>query len=170
MKISWWIAGGVVLIGGSAAGYYYYTGQIKALKELDFKIVGYKIISVTLDQAVVQLTIRLINKSAFEVKVEDFSVDVYLDNKKVSNIEPVEPFIIPSKDYNGNASYSDANINVKFSPKLIGLDALSIATNYLSKKDMNIRIVGSARLKSSLVTLTVPIEYDTTLQEILSPT
>lgn len=169
MKYGWMIAGGVLLVGG-ASGYYYYTEQIKALKELDFGIVGYKLISATLDEAKIQLTIRLINKSAFEVKVLDFFVDVYLDDKKLSNLQPVAPFLVPSKDFSGKASYSDANIIVTFSPKLIGLNALTLATNYLSKKDMHIRVVGSAKLKSSFVTLTVPVEYNTTLNEILSPT
>lgn len=168
MKYGWMITGGVLLIGG-VAGYYYYTGQIKALKGLEFKIVGYKIITATLDKASIELTIRLFNKSAFEVKVLDFFVDVYLDDKKISTLQPVDQFLVPSKDLNGNPSYSDAKIIVTFSPKLIGLDALGFITNYLNKKDMNIRVIGSAKLKSSFVTLTVPIEYDTTLKEILSP-
>lgn len=171
MKAGWLIAGGVILIGGGVAGYYYYTGQIKALKELDFKIVGYKLITATIDKSEIQLTIRLINKSAFEVKVEDFFVDVYLDNKKISTLIPVEPFLVPSKDFKtGQSSYSDAKIIVTFSPRLVGLDALGFITNYLNKKDMDIRVVGSAKLKSSFVNLTVPIEYDTTLKEIISPT
>ena len=170
MKYGWAIAGGVILIGGAGA-YYYYTGQIKAIKELEFQIVGYKVVGIaTLDEAKIQLTIRLINKSAFEVKVLDFFVDVYLDDKKISNLEPVEPFLVPSKDFSGKPNYSDANIIIKFSPKLLGLNALGFITNYLTKKDMNIRVVGSAKLKSSFVTLTVPVEYNTTLTEILSPT
>ena len=169
MKAGWAIVGGVLVIGGIGA-YYYYTQQIKALKELGFKIVGYKVLgNATLDQAQIQLTIRLMNKSAFEVKVEDFFVDVYLDDKKISNLQPVDPFIIPSKDYNGNASYSDANIIVTFSPRVVGLNALSLLINYLNKKDMAVRIVGSAKLKSAFVQLTVPVEYDTTIQEMLSP-
>mgnify|MGYP001573830500 FL=1 len=169
MKKGWLILGGAIVVGGAYA-YYYYNEQIGALKNLDFKVIGYKIITANLDKASIQLTIRLTNRSVFEVKVEDFFVDVYLDEKKISDLQPVAPFLIPSKDLNGKPSYSDANIIVEFSPRQLGLDAIGFISGYLNKKDMNIRVVGSAKLKSAFVTLPVPVEYNTTLKEILSPT
>ena len=167
MKTGWIILGGIVIVGGAGA-YYYYKQQIKALQRLDFKIIGYKIISISENSATIQLTVRVTNPSVFEVQVQDFYVDVYLNNEKISNLVPVNPFIVPSKNISGQPSYNDANIIVNFSPRQVFLDALGLATDFLNKKDLPIRVVGSARLKSSFITLTVPVEYDTTVKELLS--
>lgn len=175
MKAGLVIAGGSLVVIG-AAGYYYYNRQITALENTQYKVIGIKVDQMTGNQAVVELTLRLTSQSTIEAEIVDFYFEVFLGQSKVATLTPKKSFTLPAM------GYTDIQLNVQFSPRLLALDAVTLLTAYLNKKDLGIRVVGNVKIKSAVfalpggtrkvipiyVTATVPIEYDSSIQQQLS--
>lgn len=151
----------VIGIGGIGV-YYYYQRQVAALSNLTYKLVGFSIGD--LSQPIVQanLIFRIYSSSTIDAQVNGLNLDVYINGAKLGNIQNTTSFIIPA------AGYSDVPLTVTFSPAVLASDAVSVLTTYLTSSDMLIALNGYVSVKSAFLNVSVPVNYSTTLKEVLS--
>jgi LEA14-like dessication related protein len=151
------------VVGIGAIGvYYYYNQQVAALRNLTYKLIGFSIGD--LSQPIVQanLIFRIYSSSTIDAQVNGLNLDVYINGARLGNIQNTTSFIIPA---NG---YSDVPLTVTFSPAVLASDAVSVLTTYLTSSDMLIALNGYVSVKSAFLNVSVPVNYSTTLKEVLS--
>lgn len=154
-----------VLIGGAilavlGAGYLYYKNQINLLSDMKYTPIGYRFESIGLDKTVLNVDVKIESKSRIEALVEKLDLMVYIDNVNVGRVQDEKPLLIPAK------GYSIAHLKVEFSPKQIGQNIISLASDFYKSRDLSIRIDGKAKVKTSFIRTTMPISYATTLKEM----
>lgn len=147
----------VAVIGG---GIYYYYKQVTLLTNLDYKLIGFHVESLSLTQSVVDLDMRIWSKSTIEATIKNLDLNVFIDGVKLGNVTEISTIVIPAK------GYSDVKLKVILSPLQIGENVLNLFNNYSSNKDSKILMTGFAKVKSSFIETTVPFTYQTTIKEM----
>jgi LEA14-like dessication related protein len=107
------------------------------------------------------ISVLFTSQADIEVEIKAFYLDFYFNENKVGYLEEASAFIIPAK---GN---STIDLEFTLNPQLVIGNAVDIIDYTLNSKDANIYISGFARLKSGFINVTLPIEYNTTLRELL---
>jgi LEA14-like dessication related protein len=141
-------------IGGVAyALYTFYRRQISLLQNYDYKIIGAKIKSISLNKLQFDSKVRFFNKSSIEVEVQKIYIDVYLEDVLTGFIVENKPFLVAAK------GSSDIDLNMTFNPQdlLKALGGVLIAG--IQKKDLNFTMKGYANIRSGLVSTTLPINF-----------
>jgi len=151
--------GGLGLLGTGL--YLYFKKQSDLLSKFSYKIVGLKIKRITLAELSFDVILLFTNKSAIEAKVNRIYVDLFLEGKNVGYVTQSASFIIPA---NGS---SNIPLSVSINPQSVLLNITDILLGTASKKDMNFSMKGFANIKSGFVSMTMPIEYQTSLKEYL---
>jgi len=151
--------GGLGLLGTGL--YLYLKKQSDLLSQFDYKIAGVKIKRITLVELSFDVILLFTNKSAIEAKVNRIYVDLFLEGKNVGYVTQSASFIIPA---NGS---SNIPLSVSINPQSVLLNITDILLGTASKKDMNFSMKGFANIKSGFVSITMPIEYQTSLKEYL---
>ena len=157
-KIALYVAGFGLL---GYALYKYFKVQALKLSDYDYKVIGIKIRSITKEQIVFDVTLRFINKSEIEAKIEKVYIDMYVEDTNVGFVTETKEFVIPA---NGE---SDVMLTFYVSPQAVFKNAVSILLGAAQKKDANVRIKGYAKIKSGLIGTTIPLEYSTTVKTYL---
>lgn len=160
-----YIIGAGVLTGLGIAGYAFYKGQIEQLKQTTFDVLSIKPVAASIDIITVDVGLRIHSVSKVEALVKDFYFEIYIDNKKVAVVTPVatySPILIPAQ------GYADSTFQFSFSPRSLSINAISFISDYLKNKDLPVRIVGSARIQTSVLALpgigsTIPVKLSTTV-------
>jgi LEA14-like dessication related protein len=155
------IGGAVLAVAGSL--YMYYKNQVNLLQQLSYTPVGVRFDSISLDKAVVMVQIRIDSNSRLEALIERLSLDIYLNGFKAGHVTELKPLLIPAK------GYSIVNLKVEFSPKELGQNIVSLAGDFYRQKDMRIGLKGEAKVKSSFIRTTIPVDYTTTVKELMTP-
>jgi hypothetical protein len=155
------IIGGIGLFAYSF--YYYFKRQTELAKNFTFKILSFSFENFDLQLIKGKLNILFQSVSDLEIVVKEFYLDFYFNGVVVGYLEDVNEFIIPSN------SNSVIPLEFNLNPQLIIKDISDIVLYSTKKKDANIDIVGYATIKSGFITLTLPIEYSSTLKEMLAP-
>lgn len=156
---------GITFIGGvSVIGYAFFVyarKQAALLKNYDYKIINFKIDTINLQLINGSISIFFSSKSDVEIIVQEFILRFYFNGKEVGYLEDQSAFVIPSR--------GSTTIPFRFSlnPQLVLKNITDIVSYSLRQKDAAISIRGHAKVKSGFFKVSVPIEYDTTIKEIL---
>ena len=160
MKKTLLIIGG---IGVLAFGLYkYFTYQTKKLLDFEWAFSGIKINKFSLTELNMVLTIRLISKADIEAKVEKLFLDLYLMGVRVGYVEGDKPFILPAR------GSSDIPLNISINPQVIFKNIIDVTLGVGKEKDVRFAFDGFAKIKSGIITTTLPIKYDTSIKKYLS--
>lgn len=162
MKLGTGIILGVVAAAGVGVGYYYLR-QITLLKTLKYEMIGFNPGDITADMTTAVITIRITSNSTINAQVNDLYIDVTINGTRLGTIEDKSPFVIPAK------GYSDVNLSIAFSPKIIFANAVSLLTDYTGTQDFAINLNGYVNIKSAFISVSVPFVYATSLKQYLSP-
>lgn len=141
--------------------YYYFKKQIELAKKFEFKILSFNFENFDTQLIKGKLNVLFQSVSDLEIVVKEFAVDFYFNGVKVGYLEDVTEFIVPAN------SNSIIPLEFVLNPQLIIRDISDIVLYSTKKKDANIDIVGYATIKSGFINLTLPIEYSSTLKEML---
>jgi hypothetical protein len=162
------------LLGVSGVVVYYYERQAQLLKELTFQLISFNVIGASDDLVKTQFTMRIFSKSTLDANVNNLALDVYINGIKLATATS-DPFVIPAivksttpgvPDLPG---YSDVAMKVDFSPKLLVGNLAGLLVGITSMQDFTIHIIGYVEIQEAFLRISVPVDYPTTLQQILKP-
>lgn len=153
------IFGGLSVIG--IALYRYYKKQIDFLKDITYQVIGFKVVSISLDKVSLDIKARIFNASNVEATVKEMYLDVFINRVKVGNVNEVKDILImPTKS-------TDISFNFSFSPKLIGLNIVELISSSVNSKDLILRLEGYVKMKSGFLSASLPFEYENNLKSYL---
>jgi len=156
----------IALIGGiSCIGYglfHYFTVQKNLLTKFTYNILNVQFSNISLQNITANLLVRFTNSANFEVKVNKFYVDIYVNGVNVGYFVDSGVFTIVA---NGT---SDIPITVSFNPTIVLTNITSIASISLNLNDITIGVHGFAQVSSSFVNITIPVDYDSTIKNMMS--
>lgn len=151
------IISGIVLVLGSGL-YYYYKRQVALLSNLTYQLLGVKLGALSGDSTDATITLRIISGSTIEAQITNLEVDVYVAGAKIGHITSPAPIIIPAQ------GYADNIFTITIDPSQVVSQAAQIVGQLISYSDASLMINGSADVKSSFLTLSIPVSYTTTLK------
>jgi hypothetical protein len=154
------VVSGVAVIG--YALYSYAKKQASLLENYTYKIVDFKIENFDLQKIKGSISVLFGSQADVEVVIQNFILDFYFNDKKVGYIEDTTEFVIPAR------GYTTIPFKYTLNPQLIFNNTVDIVSYALRQKDASISVRGYAKLKSGIVTATLPISYQTTIKQILS--
>jgi LEA14-like dessication related protein len=157
---NWKTITAIALLIASAGGLlWYYRRQKKLLLDYDRKLIGLKIVQLSADKTVINFIIRFTNKSDIEATINRMYSDLYVNDVYVGYLSDTRPMIIPAK------GYSDIEAQISFSPILVLKNILTILLSSASLSTIRYKLKGYASIKSGLVSVSVPFEYEGTLKD-----
>jgi hypothetical protein len=158
MKKALLIFGGLSLLGFGL--YRYFKKQSEKLLDFKWDISSIKLLESSYNRITLQVNFIFTSESEIEAEIKKIYLDAFVQDKRVGSITETKPFIIPAK--------GSSNV-----PLIISLDLSSLLSNVvdivlqtIKEKDIDIKLVGNAEIKSGFVNTVVPIGYDSTIKKI----
>lgn len=92
----------LLLTAAAGAVYYFLIGKKRALENLDIKIIDVAINTAKSKktfyaQLFYNLKLKITNSESLAARIQDINIDVYINNKKASEINSDTPVIIPAR-------------------------------------------------------------------------
>lgn len=136
---------------------------IRKLMSVGYKIIKFQIKRFNLDSISIDLTLKICNPSVLAVDITGYNIDVYLNNKPVSNIKSSTPATLIA---NGNSLIT---IPLTVLYKTFGVVQSKEIINAFSTMQYSkifINLQGTLDATILKIPAHVPIKYQITLQEI----
>lgn len=153
------IASGVGIIG--LAIYRYYKKQADLLANYTYKVVGLKVVSITTENIVLDITTRITNNSNVSATITEIYLDAYLNGENVANINEVKDIFVKA---NGS---SDFSFRLAISPKLVLGNIVNIVTLSAATKDLFLNLKGYVRVKSGFLSVSLPFDYENNIKSLI---
>lgn len=161
---------GIILVSSIVAGlglfgyalFRYFKVQADLLKNFSYKILDFGIERADFQVVKGKLSVLFKSDADVEIVVKRFIVDFYLNGVRIGYIEDTNEFIVPAR------SQSIIPFQYTLNPQLVFGNAVNIISMALQTNDQIFEVDGYATLKSGFITVSLPINYKTTLKEILS--
>jgi LEA14-like dessication related protein len=141
--------------------YRYFTAQARMLLDFTYSYSGFKIKKISLNELNFDLIIRFQSKADLEAKIQKMYFDIYIQDVNVGYLIEEKPFIIPAH------GSSDIPLTFSVNPQSVFKDIVGIGIGIAQMKDVKIKLDGYAKIKTGILTLTLPVKYETTIKEYL---
>lgn len=132
---------GLGIIGISGSLYYYFKKQLELALSYEYNLKNFKIKNLTTESVEIQTTINLKNKSAFEIEVLDYNLQIFYKNILILNSISEKKFKI----------LADNEFNVITTTKIEFGDVkkilLPFVLNILQEKPINVEVSGFVKVK-----------------------
>lgn len=154
----------LILSGASIIGYAlynFYKNQIAFVKNIDYKISKIKILKLDRQLLSIELTFRLFNYSNIDAEVNEIFLDFFINENKVGNIQESKTIMIKA------SGQTDVSFVFNIQPTLVFMNLANILNTTAAIRDAKIKARGYVRVKSGMLSTTVPYEYNTTMKEYL---
>jgi LEA14-like dessication related protein len=102
------------------------------------------------------------SEADIEIVVKNFIVNFYMNGVPVGYVEDTSEFIVPARNQ------SIIPFAYTLDPQVVFSNLLAIITNSINSGDETFEVKGFAKVKSGFITVSLPIEYKTTLREIMA--
>ena len=154
------ILGGVAMFG--YAIYRYVKVQADLLKNFSYQIMDFGIQQ--LDAQIIKGTLSVLFKSDadIEIVVKSFIVNFYLNGVPIGYIEDTKEFIVPANNQ------TIIPFSYTLDPQILMSNIIGIIDQSIQTRDETFEVSGFAKIKSGFITLSLPVEYKTTLKEIIA--
>lgn len=159
MKKAILIFGGISLLGFGL--YRYFKKQAEILKDFTWKVTGFKLIKLTLNELSIDVSILFSSKADIEAKINKLYLDIYVQDKNVGFVEEVKSFIIPA---NGSTNIP---LHISINPQSVFKNLFDVSLGVAKSKDLKFKLDGYANIKSGFISTTIPVVYETTIKEYL---
>lgn len=130
---------GIAGITGSL--YYYFKKQLELALSYEYNLKNFRIRNLTAESAEIETTINLKNKSAFEIEVLDYNLQIFYKNILISNSVSEKSFKI----------LADNEFNVVTTTKIDFGDVkkvlLPFVLNVMQEKPINVEVSGFVKVK-----------------------
>jgi hypothetical protein len=155
--IALFAVGGVGLV---AYGLYsYFKKQAALLKDFEWKLLSFKLDTISLTLVKGSVNIRFTSISDLEFIIDEFILKVYVNGVESGYVNDITQSLIPA---NG---YSDIPIQFTIDPQYLIKDVSDIAAYALKQKDAIITLNGYVSVKSGFVKATIPIKCNCSVQK-----
>jgi LEA14-like dessication related protein len=152
------ILGGIALIG--YAGYSYYTIQSNLLINSNYQIVDITVSKIDLENITLNISVRFDNNSAINVTIKQIYLDIYYNDNIIGNVQQVIETTINPKQ----SSIINLIANVSFASSFDTVkDNIGGILGLGGSKSIDIVAKGTASVKSGLVSLKAPLEFEKVL-------
>jgi LEA14-like dessication related protein len=159
MKKVLFLLGGLGILGYGL--YRYFKTQADLLKQFDWKISGFKIINVSLNELSLSINFLFTSKADIEATIEKMYFDLFLENTNVGFVTEDKSFIVPA---HGSTTIP---IRVAINPQSVFKNVVDLAVAIAKKLDFKFKLKGFVSVKSGLISTTMPIEYEASLKEFM---
>lgn len=133
------VLGGLATIGYSF--YYYFKKQLSLALNYDYKIRNVKVLNLTNDNAKIECSLEIINKSTFQIEVLSYDITLKFKGVPFANSKSEIPFLIlPDSSFTVTAV---GNIDFKKSKEVL----FPFVKDILGKKPINIEVDGFISVK-----------------------
>lgn len=154
------VLGGAGLLG--FALYTYVQRQKNLLKQFTYKVTKVGIDSFNMTLIKGNISVMFSSDSDIEIVISEFYLDFYFNGIKVGYLQDENPFVVPAR------GTTEIPFAFSLNPNLIIGNVADILAYTLKRKDAAISVQGMATIKSGFVKATVPVRYDTSIQEIMN--
>lgn len=154
----------LILSGAGMIGYAiynFYKKQISFVKNIDYRINKIKVLKIDRQLLSIELTFRILNYSNIDAEVSEIFLDFFINDNKAGNIQESKTIIIKA------SGQTDVSFVFNIQPTLVFMNLANILNMSAAIKDAKIKAQGYVRLKSGMLSTTVPYEYNTTMKEYL---
>ena len=153
------IVGGVALFG--YALYKYVKVQASLLQNFSYQIMDFGITQ--MDEQIVKGNLSVLFKSDADVEivVKSFIVNFYLNGVPIGYIEDTKEFIVPAHNQ------TIIPFAYTLDPQIVFSHLMGIVTQSINSGDEVFQVKGFAKVKSGFITVSLPVDYTTTLKEIM---
>jgi LEA14-like dessication related protein len=151
---------GLSIIG--YALYNYVVVQKNLLTQFTYRILNIKFTKISMTNISANLLIRFNNAADFEVKVKNFYVDFYVNGIYVGHFEDAGQFVISAH------GSTDVPMFIQFDPSIIFTNIIDLVLISGDMNDVAIGVHGFASVATSIIQVTIPVDYDSSVKEILS--
>jgi LEA14-like dessication related protein len=139
----------------------YYKKQIDFVKDIQYTVSGLKIVNIAKEDVTLEIFLKVYNASNVEAKVTEIFLDVMMNGTKVGAINESSEFtIMPTQT-------TEVSYKFSFNPSLVIKNIVNILTLTVALKDVVIVADGYMKVKSGLLSTTVPFTYQNTLKNLL---
>lgn len=157
---------GIGVLGTLAAAGWFIWNQATLLSDMDFSLLDKKIVSINLSQVVIQLTIKVINKSKLALQLNGYDIQVKIDSKPVARLVSTRQEVIPGNGSSNiiitaSVAYSDV-----FGAAASGDTLVNVLTNK-SKVILGVSGQISGKLGNAISVKNFPIDITTPLSDVL---
>ena len=159
MKKALLIFGGISLLGFGL--YRYFKKQADILKDFTWKVSGFKLIKLTLNELSVDVSILFSSKADIEAKINKLYLDIYVEGKNVGFVQEVKSFIIPA---NGSTNIP---LHISINPQSVFKNIFDVSLGVAKSQDLRLKLDGYANIRSGFISTTIPVVYETTIKEYL---
>jgi LEA14-like dessication related protein len=153
------ILGGTLLIVYGV--YKYIKVQSNLLKDFDYRIKDFFIDTLNFNDISGTLIVEFHNKSNVQLLLTNFVVDFYINGAYVGFVEDANEFSLRPN------SKTDLELQYYLDPNSIYENTDDIFNLVFSNYNATIQAKGYAKIKSGFIRATLPIDYSTTIREIL---
>lgn len=154
---------GSVLAGLGAIGWYI-TKQARLASKLDYEITGYKVVSIGVNGARIDLQLTLFNRGKLKLFIKTLKLNLYAENNFVSTIYAGQGVtIMPNEN-------TDTYVQLLLNPKILlqsaGNVLVDLGQNNQGWKNINLRVEGHATVAQGAIPFRLPIKYSFKLSDI----
>ena len=153
------ILGGVAMFG--YAIYHYVKVQADLLKNFTYQIMDFGIQQI--DEQIIKGNLSVLFKSDadIEIVVKSFIVNFYLNGVPVGYIEDTKEFVVPAHNQ------TIIPFSYTLDPQILFSHLIGIIDQSIQSGDEFFEVDGFAKIKSGFITVSLPVNYKTTLKEIM---
>ena len=150
-------------IGGLVYGTYrYYMLQSDILYYSKVKLADVKILKADHDNVLLNISLDVTNNSEFEFIIKKYDLAIFINNKKISNIQNSNL----DERLKGDGATSRINFDVRFNPLQFGiLDVFSQILKTLGQTIVS--ITGSLVVQKGVLTIDIPMDLTYKLKEFV---
>jgi LEA14-like dessication related protein len=159
MKKALLLFGGLGLLGYGL--YRYFKTQAELLQQFDWKISGFKIINVTLNELSLNINFLFTSKADIEATIEKMYFDLFLEGTNVGFVTENKSFILPA---HGSTTIP---VHVSINPQSVFKNVIDLAVAISKKLDFKFKLKGYVSVKSGLIHTTLPVEYEASLKQFM---
>ena len=159
MKKALLIFGGISLFGYGL--YRYFKKQADLLSKFEWKVSGFKIIKLSVSELSIDVSILFKSVADIEAKINKLYLDIFVEDKNVGFVSQDTPFIIPAR------GSSTIPLHISINPQSIFKNLFNVSLGVAKSKDVKFKLDGYANIKSSFISTTLPVKYETTIKDYL---
>jgi hypothetical protein len=164
MKRNLIIGGGILLGLGlfSYAIYHYIQVQTKLLENYKYEIKSFRVNTFQKEIINGQIDIAFTSESDIEVVIKSFALKFFFNGREVGFLQDVKELVIPAR------ASSLITLDFTLDPEKIFTNLVDIIAYTLKQKDADLSVSGYAKIQSGFISVGIPIQFDTTLNKIMS--
>jgi LEA14-like dessication related protein len=134
--------------------------QINLIKQFEWNLLDIDFGKIENNNISGKIKFRFYNKSDIEITIEEFYLDLYINNEYVGWLRDDGKFVIPAKGYN------DLDFDFTLLPQFVLKNLMDIFYIATKQKDAILGLKGIAKAKSGFMTYVIDLNCDCSTKNV----